>query len=80
MLALFYTIIRRRGYFIDASDISLERPENFNTIISALSRAVYFQLVDDVRRTAFTFNVWKDLDSKGEPIKDIEFRSIYRMF
>ncbi len=80
VLALFYIIIRRKEYLIDASDISLERFENFNTIISALSYATYFQLVDDIRRTAFILNIWKDLDSKDKPIKNIEFRSIYQIF
>jgi len=79
VLTLFYTIIRRRGYFIDASDIFLERSKNFNTIIGAFSHVTYLQLVDNIRRTTFTLNVWKDLDSKSKSIKDIEFRSIYRI-
>ena len=56
VLALFYTIMRRKGYFIDISDISLERPENFNAIIKTLSPITYFQLIDNIRRTTFTLN------------------------
>jgi hypothetical protein len=57
VLALFYTVMWRKGYLTDVSDIFLKRPENFNAIIEALSPIAYLQLVDDVRRTAFTLNV-----------------------
>ena len=79
VLALFYTVMRRRGYLIDVRDISLERFENFDTIISAFNRAAYLQLIDDIRRTTFIFNAWKGLDFKNKSIEDIEFRSIYRI-
>jgi hypothetical protein len=79
VLTLFYTTIRRRGYLTNASDISLKQPKNFDTIIGAFNRVTYLQLIDDIRRTAFIFNIWKGLDLKGESIKDIEFRSIYQI-
>jgi hypothetical protein len=79
VLALFYTAMQRRGYLTDLRDVSLEQRKHIDAIINALDPATYLQLIDDVRCTAFTLNAWKGLDSTGEPIEDIEFRTMCRM-
>ncbi len=41
VLALFYTVMRRRGYLINIRNISLERLKGFNAIIGVLDLAGY---------------------------------------
>jgi hypothetical protein len=41
VLALFYTAIQRKEYFIDLKDISLEQREHIDAIIGTLNPATY---------------------------------------
>lgn len=74
VLALFYAAMQQRGYNVQ----NFEKPENLNCVIEQMSSAQYLQLMENVRKQAFTLNAWTGLDSNDNSIEDIEFRTMCR--
>ena len=68
--ALFYAAMRRMGYVIQPDTETLE----ITDMISTLTPDQYFDLVEDIRSTAFTLDAWN-----GKGHQDIEFRTMCRL-